>query len=299
MRVGILISTRGGSPLQYSLCHYGWELYRPGQVYDLVLVFNQTAHTRDYRYPDSLPDGPIAFVDTAEYGTTMRPWHGLTPEAMAHDTKNAAEQARLRSMLEGRSFPYFLRETWIDRGYSEAFHPIDYPLHPGAEPTRAPDRDEYLARSVPVACIWGHSNACRPPITEALRSVPGADVFVVDQDGPRLPFDVYARRLEAARCTVSADGYGSGSFRVTESLVRTMLVRRPPLIRQHAPLVHGQTCIDFWNDPVGALNVDAERAFEIYARGYDHCLTHYTPAATAARILAVCEAHDWSKPTCL
>lgn len=295
MRVGILTSDRGGSPLQYNLeVVVGWPMWQPGMKCDLVLVFNQTWHTREYRYPETWPDCPVAFVDTAEYGCSYRPRNTFSPEALDHDTKNRAEQERLRRFLEGRSFPYFLREMWSDYAYSAAYHPIDYPLHRGSECERRPDRDEYLRRTVPVACIWGHSNPDRVPISAAMRAIPGADVHVAEEDGPRVPQPDYFRRLEAARCGISADGYGSGSFRETETLVRTALVRVPQRIRTHAPLVHGETCIDYSE---AAVPVDPELGWRVYSQGYDHCQTHYTPHAVARRILDVCAAHDWNTPT--
>lgn len=294
MRVGILTSTRGGSPLVYALQRVmGWSDGWKGA--DLCIVVNQTAHTTDYVYPEFPPrEVPIAFLDTAEYGVRGRPRHAFDTVALEHDTKNRQQQERLRNALAGRSFPYFLREMWSDLWYPSEFHPIDYPLHPGSECHRKPDRDEYLARSVPVACLWGLSNQIREHITDRVRAVPGSDVYVIERDGPRLPQREYFRRLEAARCTVSADGYGSGSFRMTEALVRTALVRVPLRIRTRAPLLHGETCLDY-----GPLPIDPELGWNVYRAGYEHCMEHYTPEATARYIVETCERHVWNRETIL
>lgn len=301
MRVGLLTSTRGGSPLLYALgLTLAPEEYEPGQTYDLLLVANQCAHTRNYTYPEfpTDPKQPIAFIDTAEYGTSGTPWNAFA--GPVHDTKNAAEQDRLRRFLEGRSFPYFLREMWKGQEYPASYHPIDYPLPRESKCHTLPDRDTYLSRSVPIACIWGHSNAGRVPLTEWVRTVPGADVYVVDGDGPRLLQPEYYRRLEAARCTLSFDGYGSSSFRLPEALVRTALLLGPLRIRQRLPLVDGETCFAYDGNLRARIDdvlADPERAFAVYQAGYEHCMAHYSETATARYILDTAAAHDWSQPT--
>lgn len=303
MRVGLLMSTRGSSPLIHGIREHiaGLEDYQPGDSYDLVLIVNQTAHTKAYEYPEFPRDStPIAFIDTAEYGTWGQPYNAFDVAARTHDEKNHLQQGRLEAFLRGRSFPYFLREMWKWAEYPAAYHPIDYPLPRESKCRRVPDRDEYLRRTVPLACIWGMSNAGRFPLTDEARKIPGADVYALEVDGPRLPQETYFQRLEAARCTMSFDGYGSSSFRLPEALVRTVLLLGPLRIRQRAPLVDGVTCFAYENnltERVGDVLRDPEAAFEVYRAGYDHCMTHYTEAATARYIMETIERHDWSRPT--
>lgn len=330
MRIAFLLSNRGGSPLtiglERGLLELGHDVspYQFGDGYDLILVFNQSAHTQDYAYP-TFPDvhnrTPIAFIDTAEYGWTKRVkepladyWNTFAPGAMAHDTKNADQQALLRYFLQGReSFPYFLREFWNAYDFPENYHPIDYPLYGPSANHRPPNRAEYMRRSVQVACLWGLSNPWRVNLTAELEAAAHLrkDVYVIERDGPRLPqFGQYFNRLEAARCSISFDGYGSGSFRMTEVLVRTLLMQGPLAIRTRAALAHGDTCWAYcvWVDgehylrsnlveQIGAALSDPEEAFRIHERGYHHCMNQLTERATAAYVLGVVEAHDWSKPT--
>src|SRR5262249_13346030 len=117
-------------------------------------------------------------------------------------------------------------------------------------------------------------------------------------------------RTEAARCSVSFDGYGSGSFRITEVLCRTLLLQGPLSIRTRAPLVDGETCImyDVQSDGEEYLGTnliekmqsvvdEPERAYRIYENAYNHCMTYLTEKATAQYVLDVVEKHDYSKPT--
>lgn len=331
MKIAIWLSTKGGSPLQVGiergLAELGHrvEPYRAGAGYDLVVAFNQCAHTTDYEYPAEFPDAstPVAFVDSAEYGWTKRTfeplsayWNAFASGAMAHDTKNREQQERLRGFLAGRSFPYFAREFWNAYDFPPAYHPIDYPLYALSVCHRRPERRRYLSRSVDVACLWGLSNPFRVPLTAEVEASPfRKDVYVIERDGPRLPqhgAGGYFARLEAARASISFDGYGSGSFRMTEVLVRTLLLQGPLAIRTRAPLIHGETCYSFcvWadgeryvrSDLVERLREildDPERAFRIYARGYDHCMTYLTERATAEYLLNVVASHDWTRETAL
>lgn len=333
MRVAFLLSNCGGSPLtiglERGLRELGHEVieYAPGIGADLILIFNQSAHTQSYVYP-ALPPAddrtPFAFIDTAEYGWTKRVkepasnyWNTFAPGSMEHDTKNVEQQTILRGFLEGRSFPYFIREFLNAWDYPDAYHPIDYPLYGPSTNHRQPNREEYLRRTVDVACLWGWSNPWRVNLTAELEQHLDArkDIYVIERDGPRLPQfggGGYFDRLSAAWCSISFDGYGSGSFRMTEVLVRTLLMQGSLGIRTHAPLMHGDTCWAYcvWVDgehyvrsnlveEIRNALADPEAAFRIYERGYHHCMNHLTERATAAYVLSVVEAHDWTRPTAI
>lgn len=344
MRIGILLSTLGGSPLQVGLergllaLGHRVEAYHEGRGgYDLLLVFNQTAHTTQYHYPMfPVNPGPVAFIDTAEFGyftrlpdRYRRYANTFAPAAMAHDTKNKREQERLRGFLEGRSFPYFLREFHKCIDWPAGYHPIDYPLYLYSEEPRLPDREEYLKRDLDLFVSWGASHPWRLHITEALRRAnTKCEIQVIGesltpQQGraevergacvvQRMPQPLYFERTRAAKCSVSFDGYGSGSFRVTEVLVRTLLLQGPLSIHRYAPLVDGVHCREYRVESDGETFVgtdvaqvlrraldDPEGSYAMYEAGYAHCLTHYTERATAQYVLDVAERHDWTRSTVL
>lgn len=184
MRIGIFLSSLGGSPLQGGIergltaLGHAVEPYHKGRTYDLVIIFQQVAHDPSYRWPDHFPDArlPIAFVDSAEFGyfcrlpDRCRRWtNSFTPDAIGHDTKNRHEQIRLKSFLEGRSFPYFIREKLKSVGYPASYHPIDYPLYHLSDCTDVPNREDYLARDLGLFCWWGMSHPWRVLITQHLR----------------------------------------------------------------------------------------------------------------------------------
>lgn len=326
MRVGIFLSTLGGSPLQGGIerglaaLGHSVEQYRQGGSYDLIVVFNQCAHARNYQYP-TFPacNTPIAFVDTAEFGYFSRlPEHAhkfkntFSGDAVAHDTKNPKEQWRLKHWLKGRSFPYFLREMHKSVEYPASYHPIDYPLYHLSHCGKAPNRDEYLSRPLDLFLSWGASHPWRLPITEAIRNCHTKCEISVLQDGvvPRMPQGEYFQKQESAKLGVSFDGYGSGSFRMTEVLVRSCLVMAPLSIVTHKPLIDGETCRmydvhsdgqEFTGTNVGDVVRRAlecpEESYEIYARAYDHCHAYYTEKATAQYLLDTVERHDWNAPT--
>jgi hypothetical protein len=305
---------RGLRALQHDVV--GWA---PGVMCDLVMVFNQTAHVSDYVYPEFPPaEIPVAFIDAAEYGWTMRVqrpladfWNAFAPGSVAHPTKNAVEQERLRQFLAGRSFPYFIRELFTSWAFPPGYHPIDYPLHESAVYDRRPVFHEYARRNIVVSCLWGLSNPWRVNLTAEIRSLPySKDVYVLEHDGPRLPHSEYWKRIERSRASVSFDGYGSGSFRMTEVLARTVLVQGLMAIRVRAPVIDGDTCYAYALRTDGEVFVgstiaesirrvaeDVRGSFEVYRRGYDHCMTHLTERATAQYVLDVVNAHDWSQPT--
>lgn len=316
----------GGSPLQVGLDRgltalgHTVEDFRAAGRYDLIVVWNMTAHRTDYVYPDFPTDRvPIVFVDSAEFGYFRRfrnvvagYANTFAPMAMKHDTKVESEQLRLRHFLEGRSFPYFLREFSKFLQYPAAYHPIDYPLYRYSECHLVPNREEYLRRELDLFVSWGGSHPWRLPITEALRGAnTKCEIGIIEQDGhERMEQDLYFERTRAAKCSVSFDGYGSGSFRLTEVLVRCLLLQGPLTIHRYAPLIDGLHCVEYqvWHD--GELFVrtnvaeklrealdDPEGSFYKYQAGYQHCMLYYTEVATAQYVLDVVRTHDWSKPT--
>lgn len=325
MRVAFLLSTKGGSPLEAGLrrglAKLGHQVldYHGGHSYDLILVFNQCAHTIDYAYP-AFPDHPrIAFIDCAEYGYFKRLpevvkdySHAFAPGSLSHDTKNWREQDRLQRYLQGRSFPYFLREFSKYVDYPGNYHPIDYPLYLHSECHILPNRKEYLDRSLSLFCSWGASHPWRWDITKAMRCcMANSEILVLEENGtPRMPQKQYFERTRAARTSVSFDGYGSSSFRLTEVLVRCLLLKGPLSIKMREPLVDGVHCIEYSVDNDGEKFVgtnicaklrealaDPERSYQIHEAGYHHCMTHYTEKATAQYVIDVVEHHDWSQPT--
>lgn len=326
MRIGIFISSQGGSPLfdglwrgfkelGHQVEHYGF-----GQHYDLLIFFNQCAHTTGYSYPRFPEDdaGPVVFIDSAEYGYFRRLpsvaynyANAFSEGSLNHDTKNRGEQERLRQYLEGRSFPYFLREHLKCIIFPPSYHPIDYPLYYGSH-CHLSHREQYMERSRDLFMCWGGSHPWRLPITEALRQCPVKSEIIVVGEGlaPRMPQGEYFNKTSNSKCSVSFDGYGSSSFRLTEVLVRCLLLKGPLSIRRHADLTHYVNC---WNydivtngEAFVSTNVceqlqhalsDLERSFQIYQAGYHHCMEHYTEKATAEYVLSVVDKHNWSIPT--
>lgn len=328
MRIGIFLSTLGGSPLQggiergLSELGHHVEVFNPGLSYDLVIVFNQTAHTLAYTYPQ-FPGKqvPIVFIDSSEYGyfkrlpSVIKDYaNSFTHEAMHHDTKVYCEQSKLKSFLECRSFPYLIREFSKLIDYPANYHPIDYPLYcKSVEPVR-PNRDRYIARQLELFCSWGASHPWRLDITDVLRNAHRtSEIGVIEQNGyVRMPQEYYFDRMKSAKCTVSYDGYGSGSFRMTEALVRTLLLQGPLSIKTRCPLVDKETCRtydvvsdgeQFVSTDIADVILDAladpEGSYEIYERGYDHCVTHLSERATAQYVLDTVLAHDWTQETAL
>jgi hypothetical protein len=231
---------------------------------------------------------------------------------MSHDTKNREQQQRLLNYLSGRSFPYFLREHSVFIDFPPEYHPIDYPLYHYSVCHEIPKRDEYLRRRLDLFCSWGASHPWRLQITKALRGChTRCDIRVLEENGtPRMPQKEFFEKTRSAKCSVSFDGYGSGSFRMTEVLVRCLLLQGPLSIRRHAPLIDGVHCVEYGVEHDGetflSTNVcqklsesltDPERSYRIYEAGWHHCMGNYTERATAEYVLRVVEKHDWSKPT--
>lgn len=326
MRIGFFLSNYGGSPLvaglERGLKQLGHlvENYYPMAGYDLVLVFNQCAHVTNYVYPEFPKPGiPIAFIDSAEYGYFKRlpgVVHNyataFSEGSLNHDTKNLTEQRRLQAALEGRSFPYFLREFIKDISFPVGYYPIDYPLYHYSVCSHAPNRDEYMARQLDLFVSWGASHPWRLKITEALRHChTKCEIKVLEENGtPRMPQVQFFEKTRSSKCSVSFDGYGSGSFRMTEVLVRCLLLQGPLSIHRHEPLINGLHCVEYDISHSGEdfieTNVckvlrnalaDQERSYRIYEAGFNHCMTHYTEKATAQYVMDVVHKHDWKKPT--
>ena len=136
-------------------------------------------------------------------------------------------------------------------------------------------------------------------------------VLVIEENGtPRMLQSEYFLRMEASRCSVSYDGYGSGSFRATEVLVRAPLLQGPLSIVTRAPLIDGETCIAYdvvadgetflstnIGEKLSELLANPERSYQIYENAYEHCMSKLTEVATARYVLEVCEKHRWDVPT--
>lgn len=326
MKIGFFLSTHGGSPLVDGLRRglssngHTVEDYRVDQGYGMLFVFNQCAHNPSYAYPDFPPPSQsIVFIDTAEYGYFKR-LPGVVQDyantfsngAMNHDTKSIHEQTRMKRFLEGRSFPYFIREFSNYVNFPQGYYPIDYPLYVHSSCPIKPSLDTYLKRDLDLFVSWGASHPWRMNITKALRDAhTKCEISVIGESGhQRMPQYHYFDRTQAAKASVSFDGYGSGSFRVHEVLVRTVLLQGPLTIRQRSPLVDGVTCVDYSvaNDGETFVSTDVaqklrrvldhpEWAYRIYERGYHHCMEHYTEEATARYVLKAAALHDYKIPT--
>lgn len=327
MRIAIFLSTLGGSPLVVGLerglkqLGHHVEVYRHGIGYDLILMFNQTSHNPSYVYPEFPPGStPIAFIDSAEYGYFKRLprvvehyKNTFSLGSLGHDTKNAGQQLRLKEYLQGRSFPYFIREHLKLVEFPACYHPIDYPLYASSACPQEPDREEYLARSEDLFVSWGGSHPWRNNLTAVLRACEGvtSSIHVIGEGGAqRIPQMEYFRRTRAAKCSVSFDGYGSGSFRMTEVLVRALLLMGPLSIRTREPLIDGIHCVEYSVESDGETFLSTNLAeklksvienpngsFGIYRAGYWHCNQHYSERATAEYVLRTVSVHDYTKPT--
>ena len=241
-------------------------------------------------------------------------WNTFAEGSLSHDTKNRGEQERLLNWLNGRSFPYFIREFLDCIDFPENYHPIDYPLYHLSGTVPKPNREEYLARPLDLFCGWGGSHPWRLNITQALRDChTKCEIFVIGEEGrPRMPQDQFFGRTGAAKCSVSYDGYGSGSFRMSEVLCRCLLLQGPLSMRCREPLIDGVHCVkyevcnsgeDFISTNVcdklrGALE-NCELSFRIYRNGYEHCMKHYTERATAKYLIDTIESHNRDVPTLL
>jgi hypothetical protein len=331
MKLSFLLSSTGGSPLQVGLerglvaLGHSVSYYPNGPAPDLIVAWSQSAH-RPYVYPESPTcQTPLAFVDSSEYG-----WGTRKPEllrsfanffaagSLKHDTKVETETLRLKRYLEGRSFPYFLREFYKDIAFPDSYHPIDYPLYLGSMCPARPTLDDYVARQEDLFLSWGISHPWRRNLTDILRQCPArSTVLALEENGtPRMPQAEMFARTRGAKCSVSFDGYGSSSFRLTEVIVRTLLLRGPLCIKLRDDLTDGLNCVDYAVEgDHGALArcegfvssdiceklawvlEDPERAFRIYERGFHHANEKWSETATAQYFLNTVAHHDYSKPT--
>lgn len=320
MRIGFYFSNQDGNPLRTGLRRgleqLGHEVVEKSSDVDLILLFNQTAHTTAYTYsPLPFNKVPLAFIDSAEYGyftrlpgVAKRYWNAFADGSMEHDTKCYAEQSVLKECLQGRSFPYFIREFHKDIDFPANYHPIDYPLHAGSECLIEPDKKEYLNRELDLFVSWGHSHPWRKHITQALQECPVKKLIQHEHD--RLPHKEYLQKMREAKCTVSFDGYGSSSFRLTEALQRCLLLQGPLTMRRYQPLTDEVNCLE-WEiesngeefigtnvcDVVRAVADSPGWAYKMYESGYYHCRDNYTEKATAEYVLKTVEQHDWSVET--
>lgn len=330
MRFSFFISTHGGSPLvvglERGLGQLGHivEYFRNGQPhnFDILVIFNQTAHIQSYAFPD-FPDYkvPVVFVDSAEYGYFRRLpevvgqyANAFSEGSLNHDTKSRHEEMRLKNYLAGKSFPYFLREFSEHLNYPDSYYPIDYPLYHHSICRERPDKRDYLDRPRDFFVSWGASHPWRWDLTLALRSLPcNSEIKVIEENGtPRMDQGQYFTKLHTSKCSVSFDGYGSSSFRMTEVLGHTLLLMGPLSIKTRKPLIDGETCIGYdiaacrevfmgtnVADKLAEALADPERSFRIYEAGYDHLMTHLTESATAQYLLDTINVHDWSRETIL
>lgn len=326
MRIGLYKSNFGGSPLLHNL-RKGFKNINVlaedvvlSRHYDYVLIFNQTAHSKDYYYHDlrqiTNKYPKLAFVDTAEYGFKSRLIKNIkmyknafTDFALEHDTKKVNQQRMLFNYLHGKSFPYFLREYYKNINYPKCYHPIDYPLSLPCK--NCPNENQYNNRKFPVFAVWGQSNPIRKDIIKEIRNeMPSPEVRMFDNKS-RIPQNIFLTKMHNSKISVSYDGYGSSSFREMEILCRSMLLKGEMVIKQRNPLINGVHFVEykvaitedgtFINTNIKELiNYylnNPKEAFEIYKKGYEHCYKYYTPKATAQYILNVLQSHDYSTIT--
>jgi hypothetical protein len=125
-----------------------------------------------------------------------------------------------------------------------------------------------------------------------------------------MPQRQFFDRTFAAKCSVSFDGYGSGSFRMTEVLVRTVLLQGPLSIVVRSPLLDGIHCVEYAVESKGEdfVGTDVckklrwiidhpEESYRIYESAYHHCMSNLTEKATAQYVLDTISNHNWKKPT--
>lgn len=330
MKIALFLAIdKGGSPLENGLRRvlptlgHETEEYIHSRSYDLILVFNNCSHTCDYKYPEfPTCNTPIAFIDTGEYGwksrlpdKVKRYANAFSEGSVSHEFKDTYQQERLRQFLEGKSFPYFLREHFKAIEYPSCYHPIDYPLYNLSADVPPPDRDEYLKRQLDVYVSWRtSSHAWRDPITREIASAGvNSEILLIDDhlQVKAIPQAEYFAKMWRAKILPCFDGFGSGSFRMMEALVRAPLLMAPLAIRTREPLIEGETCMMFDVKSQGkhfestniapvlmdVLEYYPEYRWKVYSQGYEHCMRKYTETAVAQYILDTVEAHDWNAIT--
>ena len=301
--------------LQYGLNELGHEVnarYDHGSNPDYVFIFNVSSHGKDYTYGE-LPNHPrLVFVDSAEYGffTHGSPKYAnaFSTMSLRHSCKNFHEQRRLMFHLAGKSFPYFLREMAGPVAYPGCYHPIDYPNAVPIPPVCS--ATSFINRKIDVVIGWTFSHPWREDLTRKVREAHEAGrikALIIDQ---RLPKNEYLARLQLGISTVSFDGFGHSSFRVTEALSRCLLVNYTPPVHQRIAPADKVTCRTYEVESAGGdqVNTDLvsviehavkhkEESYEIYRRGHELLSTQLTTKAWAQYVLDRCAAHDWSVPT--
>jgi hypothetical protein len=306
----------------------------PGEAYDFVLLFNISSHSARYDFSDvgELKGYKFCFIDSSEYGWWTHYSHykelfGTSFTAGSMAAKPFCQQV-LKQFLDGKSYPYIVREFYKGIDYPNSYHPIDYPLY-GVNTPIPPMAtfEEYCARPNDVYVGWGESHPSRKDLARVVSKLP---LKVVVNSGNKLPQNEYFTNMLNARMTVAYDGYGSGSFREKEALARTMLFRNNMAIIQNAPLTSGQNFVEYqvqeklvdWDKdskysapyknfrdkhPVfestnlGSIMLewiqDLEGMYRVYEGGYKHLMENFTEKAVAQYVLDILEGHDWDKPT--
>lgn len=329
MNIGFLSHPLGGSPLLLSLRrafqglgHNVVDFPRNRKV-DLVLVFNFASH-QEFEYEDfPVVECPMAFIDSAEYGWWTHEkkyarwlYNAFAPAALMGGripgapevvlSSKGKQQFKLKKWLEGKSFPYFLREMYKDWNYPSCYHPIDYPLWVDSHCQKEPQLEEYLKRPLDFYVAWGNSHPYRAKLNELLAAQPRSQVYSAP---PRIDQKFIFQQTEAAKSSISYHGYGHGSFRVMENSVRTLLFKCRTCIQEREPFVNGETCLEYdvWGsfeemgtdlgEKLDIVRKEPERAFGIYKAGREHCLKHLTEEATARYVLGEIEKHDFTQPT--
>lgn len=317
------------SSLQKGFADVGSSLqpYNPSSSYDYVLLFNCADHRTDYNFDgiNSIKH-KFAFIDTSEYGwwTHHDSYKDRYYNAFAPSTVLAKPNAQqqLISFLKGKSYPYFIREYYKGVNYHKNYHPIDYPLHTAHIPIPPLSSfEDYKNRPLDVYISWGPSHMSRASITEVVDKLPLRKEVSYRT---KVAQQTYFNKLSSAKLSVSYDGYGSGSFRETEALCRTTLLRNSNMTMvQRDPIIHLRHFIEYgveearinWDRTEGITDTqprftstdisdiimeyikDTDLLYEIYRNGYNHCVTNFTEKATAQYIINILQSHNWGEIT--
>ncbi len=306
--------------LVYGLLQLGHtvRLFDPTLSFDYVLVFNTTAHINDYDYNNIAPvkNFKFAFIDCAEYGWK---WHYkeydkdfyncAAPKSLEMKNSN---QPSLLSFLQGKSFPYFLREMREDFSYPKMYHPIDYPFHRfNLSTVSPPNFEEYMSRPLDLYVNWGNSHPFRHEIIKILENIQcKKEIHICNKINQK----DYFNKIRTARIGISFDGYGYGSFREKEILSRALLFINKKNLIEYVPLETASNCVQYsafykiengeliWKgcdikDLLERYMQDWKHCYEIYKKGYDHCMQYYTEKAMAQYVLDILQHHDFTVQT--
>lgn len=292
--------------------------YQPGGHYDFTLLFHSAPHIPIMNF-DGIENitGKFAFVDCSEYGwwTHNDYWRdkcysAFAPKSIEYKPK---EQQRILNFLRGKSYPFFIREYYKKVQYHQNYHPIDYPLYYASAPQKIPTTfEEYANRAYDLYIFWGHSHPSRTKITEELNKLPFKISAGCDSDA-KINQLQYFDNISNAKMSLTYDGYGSGGFRETEVLSRTLLLKNNNGANvQRDPLTNGVNFIEYQvkedfdsagyptfnstsiGDIISERLQNLEQSYEIYKNGYNHCMTYFTERATAQYILNTIKKHDWN-----